>query len=90
MLLKIIIGIVKRNKNISTVFIIKLISNNIKMIMVEKENSKRMDPKLMERVMASNTFLMKKKELKKHDWSKLIGIINLDESSDCVKEHDTI
>lgn len=58
--------------------------------MVEKENSKRMDPKLMERVMASNTLLMKKKELKKHDWSKLIGKINLDESSDCVKEHDTI
>ena len=80
----------KKNKNISTVFIFKLISNNIEMIMVEKENSKRMDPKLMERVMASNTILMKKKELKKHDWSKLIGIINLDESSDSVKEHDTI
>jgi len=29
--------------------------------MVEKENSKRMDPKLMERIMTSNTLLMKKK-----------------------------
>ena len=58
--------------------------------MVEKENSKRMDPKLMERIMASNTLMIKKKKIKKHDWSKLIGIIDLDESSDCVKDHDII
>ena len=60
------------------------------MVMVEKENSKRMDPKLMERIMASNTLMIKKKKIKKHDWSKLIGIIDLDESSDCVKDHDII
>ena len=58
--------------------------------MVEKENSKQMDPKLMERIMASNTLVIKKKKLKKHNWSKLIGIIDLDESSDCVEDHDTI
>ena len=58
--------------------------------MVEKENSKQMVPKLMERIMASNTLVIKKKKLKKHNWSKLIGIIDLDESSDCVEDHDTI
>ncbi|MHA1490760.1 MAG: hypothetical protein ACTSRI_14015 [Promethearchaeota archaeon] len=57
--------------------------------MVEKENYKKIiDTKLTERIMASKTLLMKKKKIKKHNWSKLIGIIDLDESSDCVEEHD--
>lgn len=60
--------------------------------MVEKENSKKkhIETKLMERIIASKTSVMKKRKIKKHDWSKIIGIIDLDQSSDCVKEHDLI
>lgn len=60
--------------------------------MVEKEKFKKsLKPELLERNMASEVKFMKKKEpLKKQDWTKFIGIIDSDELSDAVEEHDLI
>jgi len=60
--------------------------------MVEKETVKKsLEPELLERIMASEVKEMKKKKpLKKHDWTKFIGIIDSDEPSDAVEEHDLI
>ena len=60
-------------------------------IMVEKENSKRsLESKLIEKIMAAKSLVMEKKKIKKHNWLKLIGIVDLDEPSDIVEEHDLI
>ena len=59
--------------------------------MVEKENSKKgLEPKLLEKIIAAKSHVMKKKKIKKHNWLKLIGIVDLDEPSDAVKEHNLI